>query len=103
VTEKADDSGEKEDHRRRGKTDGGYEDDGCGGQRNPTRSDTMLGIDKLYFIGAKGHIYIHVQVCKYAGNPLTGGKNYNIQIYIYNNPYRPHQRYYAALSGPLRV
>jgi hypothetical protein len=32
----------------------------------------MLGIDKLYSIGAKGHIYIHVQVCKYAGNPLTG-------------------------------
>jgi hypothetical protein len=36
--------------------------------------DTILGIDKLYFIGAKGHIYIHVQVCKYAGNPLTGGE-----------------------------
>jgi hypothetical protein len=35
-----------------------------------TRSDTMLGIDKLYSIGAKGHIYIvHVQVCKYAGKP----------------------------------
>jgi hypothetical protein len=25
-----------------------------------TRSDTMLGKDKLYSIGAKGHIYIHV-------------------------------------------
>jgi hypothetical protein len=37
-------------------------------------SDTMLGIDKLYSTGAKSHIYIHVQVCKYAENPLTGGK-----------------------------
>jgi hypothetical protein len=26
-----------------------------GGQRNPNRSDTMLGIDKLYSIEAKGH------------------------------------------------
>jgi hypothetical protein len=34
----------------------------------------MLGIDLLYFIGAKGHIYIHVQVYKYAENSLTGGE-----------------------------
>jgi hypothetical protein len=27
------------------KTDGGHKDGGCGGRRNPTRSDTMLGID----------------------------------------------------------
>jgi hypothetical protein len=38
-------------------------DGGCGGRRNPTRSDTMLGIDKLYSIGAKGHIYIYIYRC----------------------------------------
>jgi hypothetical protein len=42
----------------------------------------MLGIDKLYSIGAKGHIYIHVQVCKYAGNPLIGGET---TIYKYTS------------------
>jgi hypothetical protein len=49
------------------KTDGGHEDGGCGGRRNPTRSDTMLGIDKLYSIGAKSHrysTYICVQICR---------------------------------------
>jgi hypothetical protein len=29
------------------KADGSHEDDGCGRPRNPTRSDTMLGIHKL--------------------------------------------------------
>jgi hypothetical protein len=36
--------------------------------------------------GPKGHIYIvHVQVCKYAGNPLTGGET-TIYIYTSNTP-----------------
>jgi hypothetical protein len=42
------------------KTDGGHgerKDGACGGRRNPNRSDTMLGIDLLYFIGAKCHKY----------------------------------------------
>jgi hypothetical protein len=56
---------------------------GGGGHGNPkTRSDTMLGLDVLYSIGAKGHIYIHVQVCKYARNLLTGGE---ITIYKYTS------------------
>jgi hypothetical protein len=42
---------------------------GGGSQKQRTRigSDTMLGIDKLYFIGAKGHIYstcTGVQICR---------------------------------------
>jgi hypothetical protein len=44
----------------------------------------MLGIVNLYYIGAKGHIYIHVQVYKYAGNPLTGGET-TIYKYTSNN------------------
>jgi hypothetical protein len=56
---------------------------GGGGHGNPkTRSDTMLGIDKLYSTGSKGHIYIHVHVCKYAGNPLIGGET---TIYKYTS------------------
>jgi hypothetical protein len=55
-----------------GRAGGGGHKQRIGGRGNPkTRSDTMLGIDLLYSIGAKGHI----QVCKYAGNPLTGGEN----------------------------
>jgi hypothetical protein len=46
---------------------------------------SLLGIDLLYSIGPKGHIYIHVQVCKYAGNPLTGGEN-TIYKYTSNTP-----------------
>jgi hypothetical protein len=64
------------------KTDGGHEDGGCGGRRNPTRSDTMLGIDKLYSIGAKGHRYstcTGVQICR---KPPNKWGNYNIQTYI---------------------
>jgi hypothetical protein len=45
-------------------------------------SDTILGISNLYSIGAKVHIYIHVQVCKYAGNPLTCGET---TIYKYTS------------------
>jgi hypothetical protein len=46
-------------------------------------SDTMIGIDKLYSIGAKGHIYIvHVQVCKYAGKPPNKWRN-TIYKYIH--------------------
>jgi hypothetical protein len=72
-----DDSGGQNGNRRRwpGRAGGG-------GHKQRTRSDTMLGIDLLYSIGAKGHIYIHVQVCKYAGNPLTGGKT---TIYKYTS------------------
>jgi hypothetical protein len=55
----------------------------CG--RKPRQIKILLGIDKLYSIGAKGHIYIHVQVCKYAENPLTGGKNI-IYKYTSNTP-----------------
>jgi hypothetical protein len=49
-------------------------------------SDTMLGIDLLYSIGAKGHIYIvHVQVCKYAGKPPNKWGNI-IYKYIHLTP-----------------
>jgi hypothetical protein len=53
-----------------------------GGHTNPTRSDTMLGIYKLHYQGAKGHIYSTCTERKYAENPLTDGENtiYNIHL-----------------------
>jgi hypothetical protein len=52
----------------------------CGNPK--TCSDTMLGIDLLYSIGAKGHRYstcTGVQICR---KPPNKWGNYNIQIYI---------------------
>jgi hypothetical protein len=56
------------ENRRRQETDGATKTDGGringeeerreetdGGHTNPTRSDTMLGIYKLYYLGAKRH------------------------------------------------
>jgi hypothetical protein len=51
-----------------GRAGGGGHKQRTGGYGNPkTGSDTMLGIDKLYSIGAKGHIYstcTGVQICR---------------------------------------
>jgi hypothetical protein len=79
------DGGGQNGNRRRwpGRVGGGGHKQRIGGCGNPkTGSDTMLGIDLLYSIGAKGHIYIHIQVCKYAGNLITGGEN---TIYKYTS------------------
>ena len=51
----------------------------CG--KKPYGSDTMLGIDLLYSSGPKATIYSYNVQGEYAGNPLTGGGNTNIQIY----------------------
>jgi hypothetical protein len=47
-----------------GQSGGGGHKQRIGGCGNPkTGSDTMLGIDMLYSIGAKGHIYIYTYRC----------------------------------------
>jgi hypothetical protein len=58
----------REGQQRRPERAGGRGHKRIGGCGNPkARSDTMLGIDKLYFIGAKGHIYstcTGMQICR---------------------------------------
>jgi hypothetical protein len=70
TTEDEEDSGDQNGNRRRwsGRTDGGGHKQRIGGCGNPkTRSDTMLGMDLLYSMGAKGHRYSTctcVQICR---------------------------------------
>jgi hypothetical protein len=57
--------------------------------QNKGFTSTLLGIDKLYSIGAKCHIYIvHVQVCKYAEKPPNKWGN-TIYKYIHLTPPPP--------------
>jgi hypothetical protein len=66
-----------------GRAGGGGHKQRIGGCGNPkTGSDTMLGIDLLYPIGAKATDIVHIQVCKYAENPLTSGET---TIYKYTS------------------
>jgi hypothetical protein len=76
-TGEMDDSGGQNGNRRRwpGRAGGG-------GHKQRTRSDTMLGIDLLYSMGAKGHRYSTCRVVQICRKPPNKWGNYNIQIYI---------------------